>query len=308
MDLSSGVDPNSSLPRAPTVTITFIQENSSPKPEPETFFCSVKEEASLISSLCASFHQDITQAACHGYLQAHDKRYYIYQDDAASKCVLNLSNASTITLESVLHGNGTHPPLTRRQRYSLAVTLASSFLQLSGTPWINTRWTKSDIIFFQDPQDPVVLIPELPFVYRNFQTTAESVPAQNPPPAYPTTQSQNVEDTIRGFESLGIVLLELCFGTPIEWHPLCQQSGSLLPSLSPGVLRGALLLVALEWLRDVTGEAGTEYAEAVAWCLVGSRTTPPSGDRWRGDMLERVVRPLELCCSYIGATPGAQLI
>ena len=272
----------------------------------QTSLCSTEEEASLISSLCASFHQDVTQAACHGYLQAHDKRYYIYQDDAATKCAFNPSNASTITLEKILYGDETHPPLTRRQRYILAVTLASSFLQLSGTPWIGTRWTKSDIVFFQDPQDPAVLIPELPFVCRNFQSTAESVSAQDPPPAHPTTQSQKVEDTIRGFESLGIVLLELCFGTPIEWHPLCQQAGTGLPSLSPGVLRGALLLVALEWLRDVTGEAGTEYAEAVAWCLVGSRTMSPSGDRWRGDMLEKVVRPLGLCCSSIGATPGAR--
>ena len=126
---------------------------------------------------------------------------------------------------------------------------------------MSSRWTKSDVVFFQDPHDPTVIVTEQPFVRRNFHTAAESVPAQDPVPALLPSQTPRVEDTRHGFESLGTILLELCFGTPIEWHPFYQQAGTELPQ---GVMRGVHLLAAIEWLGNVAEEAGTEYAEAVA--------------------------------------------
>ncbi len=95
------------------------------------------------------------------------------------------------------------------------------------------------------------------------------------------------DDVCDGFESLGIVLLELCFGRPIETHPCRAQLGSDL-------------LAALEWLKDVAEEAGPEYAEAVGWCLIGGRTISAGrGDGWRTVMSDRVVKPLGVCQSYI---------
>lgn len=285
-----------------------------------TSTCSLREEISQISSLCASFRQDPPQATCHGYLQAHDKRFYIYRADTAGLAPSNPS--TTITLERILHGNNNnHPVLTRRQRYALAVTLASSFLQLAGTPWIKPRWAKSDVVFFRDPHDPAALLLERPFVCSDFQdplgVVGEPQPAEATPP--PRSAKQVQEDTISGLESLGIVLLELCFGRPIELHPFCKyvvgaqpgtssSSESELGVASPSASAGARFLAALEWLRDVTEEAGMDYAEAVAWCLVGGRMTAASGEGWRGVMLERVVRSLEACCGYLGPAPGAQIV
>ena len=120
------------------------------------------------------------------------------------------------------------------------------------------------MVFFHDSHDPTVLVLEQPFVCRSFQTAAESGLAQGPPLALSLstlTQTQRVGDTIRGFESLGIVLLELCFGKPIESHPSGRQAATALPQ---GDMRGGHLLAAIEWLGNVAEEAGTEYAEAVA--------------------------------------------
>jgi len=68
------------------------------------------------------------------------------------------------------------------------------------------------------------------------------------------------------------------------------------PRLPPG----SGLLAALEWLKDVTEEAGPEYADAVAWCLIGGRTISTGrGDGWRKVMSDRVVKPLGQCRGYI---------
>jgi hypothetical protein len=246
----------------------------------------------------------MSHATCHGYLQAHGKRYYIYRDDATGPPPYP-SNSSAITLEKILH-DAIRPRLTRRQRFALALTLASSFLQLAGTPWIKSHWTKSDVVFFQDPEDPTVVVYERPFVCRDFLPADTFAPVQGPPTPLPARLG---DDTIRGFESLGIVLVELCFGTPIELHPLCRQdveaqsSDSLRASPAWSPLH---LVAAIDWLRDVTGEAGLGYAEAVSWCLTGSKTMDTTGDRWRSAMLEKVVEPLGVCCSCLAMTPGVR--
>lgn len=56
--------------------------------------------------------------------------------------------------------------------------------------------------------------------------------------------------------------------------------------------------IAIQWVRDVVGEAGLGYSDAVTWCL---HHTPESidadglEDRWRKDMFVKVVEPLKSC-------------
>jgi hypothetical protein len=106
------------------------------------------------------------------------------------------------------------------------------------------------------------------------------------------TDSQDVA----GIASLGILLLELCFGQAIERHP----SWLALPNaaVEEQVRAGLALVAALEWLKEVHDEAGGDYTEAVEWCLAGCRTMPGDGS-WRKLMLERVVEPLERCYGYL---------
>jgi hypothetical protein len=53
----------------------------------------------------------------------------------------------TTTLGDVLSGMpGT---LSKEEIYNLSITLTSSLLQLSHTPWLNQSWNKSDIVFLR---------------------------------------------------------------------------------------------------------------------------------------------------------------
>jgi hypothetical protein len=90
------------------------------------------------------------------------------------------------------------------------------------------------------------------------------------------------------FNSLGILLLELCFGRWLEDHPQRQK----LPSGSKEAKQAFDLVAALEWSKGVGDEGGEDYASAVKWCCTGAKTANQS---WQGDINKNVVRRLEAC-------------
>lgn len=90
------------------------------------------------------------------------------------------------------------------------------------------------------------------------------------------------------------MLLELCFGTPIEEHRICRS----MPANTEEMIGLVNYMAATEWLRDVVEEAGPEYSDAVTWCL---HYAPESAgadwnkEKWREAMYEKVVGPLKYC-------------
>jgi len=59
------------------------------------------------------------------------------------------------------------------------------------------------------------------------------------------------------------------------------------------------MAAALEWSAQVAEEAGPEFAEAVEWCLKnmpGSGKSDGMPDKWRKELFEKVVVPLQYCC------------
>ena len=99
--------------------------------------------------------------------------------------------------------------------------------------------------------------------------------------------SENPTD--RTFSTLGILLLELCFGVAFE--DTIERARSI-PANGPNAFSD--LGAAFAWSERVVGEAGPEYAEAVTWCL-GRISSPTKDASWRKELLERVVMPLEQC-------------
>lgn len=99
------------------------------------------------------------------------------------------------------------------------------------------------------------------------------------------------------------MLLELCFGYAIEDHKM-RRSLNAEDEQSLQLINYA---VAIQWARDVVGEAGPEFSDAVTWCL---HHTPEStgidglGDRWREDMFAKVVEPLKYCHDQLVAVRG----
>jgi len=110
--------------------------------------------------------------------------------------------------------------------------------------------------------------------------------------ASPTQPNRPDMNAIR---TLGVVLIELCFGRPIEGHPLRMNHAE---GGDDRVVAALDLAAAVTWLSDVQGEAGSDYADAVAWCLTGCGTAATQ-KAWRQEMLRNVVVPLERCCQCL---------
>ncbi|EXJ78184.1 hypothetical protein A1O3_09345 [Capronia epimyces CBS 606.96] len=101
--------------------------------------CPNPSQLQIVTDLCS-----ILQNPCHpcigfcldgeGHLRGayNAQRSVAYVDGGAS-------------LEDVLTNNG----LDRQEQYNLSITLTSSMLQLSHTPWLQETWSKADIIFLR---------------------------------------------------------------------------------------------------------------------------------------------------------------
>ncbi|KAF2743785.1 hypothetical protein M011DRAFT_377341, partial [Sporormia fimetaria CBS 119925] len=82
--------------------------------------------------------------------------------------------------------------------------------------------------------------------------------------------------------SLGILLLELCFGKRLEDHSLRKQ----YPTGEGKEKQAFDLAAALVWNQHVDGEAGDGYACAVRWCFAGASIHSQS---WRGEIIKNVI-------------------
>lgn len=117
--------------------------------------------------------------------------------------------------------------LPRRQRYATALVLASSVAQLQSTPWLRTELSKKDVLFYPNVDDGNINYNE-PFVRQGFSSSSEE-------------HSDAVE---RNFFSLGILLLELCFGRRLKDERLRK----LQPVGSDAATKQAFdLVAALQW-------------------------------------------------------------
>jgi hypothetical protein len=144
-----------------------VQIVVSPATQPPTVpqdadFSSLKE----ITDMCSTIQQTQPETGCLGFcldsqgrlrgLYPVEKKHYMCE--------------GVVTLEELLSAS---PPIVNNKlaklslgnRYLLAVTPASSFLQLHATPWIRPEWTRKYVIFreiddtsghiidFQRPED-----------------------------------------------------------------------------------------------------------------------------------------------------------
>jgi hypothetical protein len=232
-----------------------------------------------IHNLCdtiAAYRSNLKHRSC---LKGEQGRFAVSPVEGKRSTI---DSRDTVSLEELLRETCSFT-LTRRQRYLIAFTLASSHLQLQSTPWITSHWSKKDILFLRDTTNPKRVLLDQPYISRNF------APAPTP--------SENPDD--RSLPSLGIMLLELCFGTALEDHesrrkyPLGATPNHFLD-----------MAAALEWSLRVVEEAGPEFADAILWCLhnmPGSGDADGKLDKWREELFLKVVEPLKYCCDQFVA-------
>lgn len=175
--------------------------------------------------------------------------------------------------------------LQRRHRYSIALLVASAVAQLRLTPWLRTELTKEHVVFPHFSEQGGVIYFGEPFIRQGFATRT-------------TTQGLNTNDC--NFHTLGILLLELCFGKRLEDHPIRQG----LPQGDAQSQAAYDVFAALKWAGRVEDEAGEEYAAAVKWCFTGTGTV---GKNWREEIIKNVIHPLTRCQEHFKAASGATI-
>lgn len=219
----------------------------------QTKLSQIKDLCSTLKTACQG---------CFGFLDEDEYHILIYPGPHSAA----VTDMSTVTLQELLQDPHS---MTRRNRYYLALTLASSFLQLASTPWLSAPLKNNNVVFFQDSTHSYSTIMEHPYIRCDISSGA-------PAP------------TIEAVSSLGIRLLELCFGSPLESTPYRKLLG-------PGDAVSAPLLdcaAAIQWSKLVSDEAGPEFADAIDWCL---RAKGYSDGAWRKDIWTKVVEPLSKC-------------
>ena len=160
-----------------------------------------------------------------------------------------------LTLQDILtrrHGN-----LSPQEQYNLSITLTSSMLQLSHTPWLQETWSKADIIFHRAKDDrtmsgiPVDL--KRPYLNREHKRTA----------THARPNSHEPRDSPK-VVALGIMLLEICYGLPIEELLLPEDLG---PDDRPTDI--SYILAARRWLMEKEGKGEFSFAfiKAIKYCL-----------------------------------------
>lgn len=206
---------------------------------------------------------------CMGIIGHDDETYHLHPFTKRKRP----DKSSPLTLDHIL-SNNFEGHLTRRQRYSIALLLASSVAQLQFTAWLRTGLKKEDILFFPCEDDDCSVPYHEPFICQGF------------PLHHPATSNAEVNNC--DFYSLGILLLELCFGRRLEDHPLRKR----YPAEAGETKQAFDLVAALKWSQSVGDEGGDEYASAVKWCFIGANNANQS---WRGEIVKNVIKPLEMC-------------
>ncbi|USP72744.1 hypothetical protein yc1106_00018 [Curvularia clavata] len=206
---------------------------------------------------------------CVGIIGHDDETYHLHPFNKRNR----LNDSGPLTLDHILSSNSKRK-LTRRQRYSIALLLASSVAQLQFTPWFRTGLTKEDILFFPCEDNDCGVPYHEPFIRQGF------------PRHHPATSNSEANDY--NFYSLGILLLELCFGQRLEDHPIRKRH----PAGAGEAKQAFDCVAALKWSQSVSDEGGDDYASAVKWCFMGANS---SNQSWRREVIRNVIRPLEMC-------------
>ncbi|KAL1619921.1 hypothetical protein SLS56_009938 [Neofusicoccum ribis] len=183
--------------------------------------------------------------------------------------------AETVTLEDLLKDSG-KTRLSKKERYTLAVTVASSVLQLHSSPWISDQWTKQDIMFYQTVSQHRSIDVDHPHVAPKLITPSAG------------TNPKGFSSKNATLLALGITLLELYFGTPCEQH--------MPENLYMGHDKSlAMLCTAHQWYESEQEDLSAAFQNAIAHCL--RCFADPSGSLQDSDFLqaaiEQIVLPLQ---------------
>ncbi|KAF1957487.1 hypothetical protein CC80DRAFT_503816 [Byssothecium circinans] len=211
-----------------------------------------------VKDLCASIQQLYKNSDCIGFLfDTKSKLRGAYP-------VKNLSTkpyaAGFVTLEELLNRpplvNGRPAKLSKKERYSLALTLASSTLQLNATPWFpSDQWGAKDIMFHRTCTGHRLLNIDHPYITPKQVHLSKTLTNGQIPKA-------------RGFQNkntvllaLAVALLELYFGMSAEQHRKLEHSEPFTSN------PWTLCAMAYDWAEEEQENLSAAFSTAINHCL-----------------------------------------
>ncbi|RDI76572.1 Nucleoporin [Venturia inaequalis] len=265
-------DSTEALPSSTRTSVTWGSDSTPTMSNSSTLFEPAGEELDNLCGKIASFKNIDT--SCLGVLKDEEHDYTLFPLLQEQRS--HTEQQEMISLGSILRKEHKFK-LSRRQRYHIALTLASSHLQLHKTAWLESGWSKDEILFLPDPLNSEQVSLDQPFIARDFAISGEK---RGPPTAD------------NSCSNLGIMLLELCFNSPFESQSYRKKyippDGQSNPYLD--------LAAALEWCNsEAAEEAGPDFEGAVKWCLSQFGMVDSLDEGKKAEMVEKVVRPLEYC-------------
>jgi hypothetical protein len=212
-----------------------------------------------LHDLCAALASSQTSRCCIGFVEDADATHYIHE------VVPSIYTAGApqpqLSLRSLISGTQSTVPAsldlsaTDRHKYELAVTLATSVLQLNKTPWLKDRWSSDDVLFLPPPGE--INPARCAYISRPFASAslprANTIPLSN----RPTVRNE-------ALFALGVSLMELSLGKPLEHF---VEAGDLDTNGERTILTD--FIVAQRLLAKVSQKEGNRYTDAVNRCLYG---------------------------------------
>ena len=242
-------------PRASTGVVRFQPDPRSittadVPPQPAIY-----HDCESISDICS------TICAAHGskrpigfLVDEQDKKHkhYIYQVDTVIGP--DIRSKSLGDLLSCSGQRSLTGPLSKKDCLQIAVTLASSVLQLDGTSWLEPHWSRTDIYFHERSNQTS----HLSYLYPYLSSKRCMTDINNP---VPCDSSFYLSFGIRSevLFALGLTLIELCFGKTLA-DLREPEDGD--PSEAASTMRMAERLGKLVYYA-----MGTSYGDAVRRCL-----------------------------------------
>ncbi|OQV08180.1 hypothetical protein CLAIMM_12493 [Cladophialophora immunda] len=158
---------------------------------------------------------------------------------------------NSLTLEELLPHFGRRLPT--EQVYGLAITLVASILQLSQTPWLESKWSKKCILFSRANNNlPWAVDLKYPYLANSFHCVGHQAP-NSPPVTYGCSN----------LLTLAIMLLEINSGQPVE-----QRRQDIQKANTPSNDQSDLQL-ADKWLKEEKsyGRISCGFFQAILTCL-----------------------------------------
>ena len=235
-----------------------------------------------IKDLCRTISTRARSGSCLGALVDQDRHFSMYSRTSKLQKDLDGTVLQEITLEQLLRNPPANFRLENRQKYLIARSIASAYLQLHASPWIGSDWRRKEIYFWYDATNCKL--------YEQPQISSRCIKTK-------TSASASHDESIW---TLGIALLEICSGVALEDEPQCQRSLTINGQPNSIFVRAA----AMQWCRNLEGQIGTPFADAIYWCLRHSasrRHMELNDQEWREGLFVNVVEPIAKCYDFLFA-------